>query len=178
MKSAVTEIEAAPALEALAHFEARRRFETDCWDVHASIAAGRQDFVLLDVRSPALFQKSHIPGAINLPHGKIIARKLSDWPMETLFVVYCAGPHCNGANKAAVSQRPGFLSSLIVIHRLDLAWPHADLKRAMTSARTGSVSVCAAPNSRPFIRFSAGCKIGSLASEGGCNAIARESVGA
>jgi len=102
MKSAVTEIEAAAATEALAHFEARRRFETDCWDVHASIAAGNQDFVLLDVRSPALFQQSHIPGAINLPHGKIIARKLSDWPMETLFVVYCAGPHCNGANKAAV----------------------------------------------------------------------------
>jgi rhodanese-related sulfurtransferase len=22
--------------------------------------------------------------------------------METLFVVYCAGPHCNGANKVAV----------------------------------------------------------------------------
>jgi rhodanese-related sulfurtransferase len=102
MKSAVTEIEAAAATEALAHFEARRRFETDCWDVHASIVAGNQDFVLLDVRSPTLFQQSHIPGAINLPHGKIIARNLSDWPMETLFVVYCAGPHCNGANKAAV----------------------------------------------------------------------------
>ena len=24
------------------------------------------------------------------------------WAKSTLFVVYCAGPHCNGANKAAV----------------------------------------------------------------------------
>jgi len=24
------------------------------------------------------------------------------YPKSTLFVVYCAGPHCNGANKAAV----------------------------------------------------------------------------
>jgi rhodanese-related sulfurtransferase len=102
MKSAVAEISAASSESALAHFEARRTFETDCWDVHASIAAGQQDFVLLDVRSPDLYAQSHIPGAINLPHGKIIARKMADWPAETLFVVYCAGPHCNGANKAAI----------------------------------------------------------------------------
>ncbi|MOA59100.1 hypothetical protein D3C78_1836380 [compost metagenome] len=24
------------------------------------------------------------------------------YPKSSLFVVYCAGPHCNGANKAAV----------------------------------------------------------------------------
>ena len=27
---------------------------------------------------------------------------MSAWPPETLFVVYCAGPHCNGAARAAV----------------------------------------------------------------------------
>lgn len=27
---------------------------------------------------------------------------LAVYPKNTLFVVYCAGPHCNGANKAAV----------------------------------------------------------------------------
>ena len=102
MKSAVTSIPAAPAEQALAHFEARLRFEADCWDTHDALARGIQDFVLLDVRSPDLYQQSHIPGAINLPHGKIIARKLTGYPEETLFVVYCAGPHCNGANKAAI----------------------------------------------------------------------------
>jgi rhodanese-related sulfurtransferase len=24
------------------------------------------------------------------------------WPENTLFVVYCAGPHCNGADRAAL----------------------------------------------------------------------------
>jgi rhodanese-related sulfurtransferase len=24
------------------------------------------------------------------------------WPHATLFVVYCAGPHCNGADRAAL----------------------------------------------------------------------------
>ena len=66
------------------------------------MARGVTDFVLLDVRSPALFEKSHIPGAIHLPHGKMTERRMAAWPAETLFVVYCAGPHCNGANKAAI----------------------------------------------------------------------------
>lgn len=101
MPTAVTAIAPAASAEARAHFAASFTFETDCWDVHASLAEGA-DFVLLDVRSPALFAKGHVPGAINLPHGKIIASKMAAWSAETVFVVYCAGPHCNGAARAAV----------------------------------------------------------------------------
>jgi rhodanese-related sulfurtransferase len=43
-----------------------------------------------------------VPGAINLPHGKITASRMEAWPAGTLFVVYCAGPHCNGTDKAAL----------------------------------------------------------------------------
>lgn len=102
MRSNVTEIPAAPSAEALLHFSRRLTFETDCWDVHDAISNGKQDFVLLDVRSPDLFARGHVPGAINLPHRKITGRKMAEWPAGTTFVVYCAGPHCNGANKAAV----------------------------------------------------------------------------
>ncbi|CDM58809.1 MULTISPECIES: rhodanese-like domain-containing protein [Rhizobium] len=94
-----------PALspEATAAYYARKlAFETDCWDVHASLSAGNSGFVLLDVRSPALYAASHVPGAINLPHGKMTAHRMSQWPADTLFVVYCAGPHCNGTDKAAL----------------------------------------------------------------------------
>lgn len=94
---------AAESAVALAHFEQRLRFETDCWDTHEGLLADDPGFVLLDVRSPELYTTSHLPGAINLPHAKIIAGKLKQYSMETLFVVYCAGPHCNGANKAAVA---------------------------------------------------------------------------
>lgn len=102
MPNNVSEIPPADPTDALEHFSKRLSFETDCWDVHDSIEQGVQDFVLLDVRSPALFEKSHIPGAINLPHGKITDKRMDEWTDETLFVVYCAGPHCNGANKAAI----------------------------------------------------------------------------
>ena len=100
--SLVTEIAAAPHAAVLAHFAALLQFETDCWDVHHTLASGQPDFVLLDVRGPAQFAAGHVPGAIHLPHGKIIKSKLAHYPQDTVFVTYCAGPHCNGAARAAI----------------------------------------------------------------------------
>ncbi|WP_423067422.1 rhodanese-like domain-containing protein [Devosia sp. CN2-171] len=102
MASNVSMVEAAPSAEAMAHFARRLSFETDCWDVHDALSRDAQDFVLLDVRSPTLYAAGHVPGAINLPHGKITERRMAEWPEGTLFVTYCAGPHCNGANKGAL----------------------------------------------------------------------------
>ena len=102
MPNNVTSIPAAPSREAQAHFERLFGFETDCWDVHEALSCGQPGFVLLDVRGPEQFRKGHVAGAVSLPHGKITASRLAAWPAETLFVVYCAGPHCNGAARAAV----------------------------------------------------------------------------
>lgn len=102
MPSPVRQIAAADSATALQHFEAALRFETDCWDVHDSMSTGQQDFVLLDVRSHELFAKGHVPGAVSLPHRKIIESTMSAYPGDTLFVVYCAGPHCNGAHRGAI----------------------------------------------------------------------------
>jgi rhodanese-related sulfurtransferase len=101
MSSAVTLVPAAPSDLAEAHFAAEFSFETDCWDVHEATQQGA-DFVLVDVRSPAMFAQGHVPGAINIPHGKLIESKLTNWRKETLFVTYCAGPHCNGAARGAL----------------------------------------------------------------------------
>ena len=101
-KNPVTETPAAPSPEALAHFQALLRFETDCSDVYQAVTgAGDPGFVLLDVRSSALFASGHVPRAINLPHARIHFSTLAEYDEETLFVVYCAGPNCNGADKAA-----------------------------------------------------------------------------
>jgi rhodanese-related sulfurtransferase len=101
-KSQVTDIAAASPATALAHFERLLELETDCWDVHAALANPEPGFVLLDVRSPEHFQKGHIAGAVNLPHGRITEHNLAAYPLAALFVVYCGGPHCNGADRAAV----------------------------------------------------------------------------
>ena len=109
MPNAVTTVPAAAPKAAAQHFESQFMFETDCWDTHDAMRGPDPGFVLLDVRSPALFEKGHVPGAINLPHGKIVASRMSMYPRPMLFVTYCAGPHCNGAARAAAKlARLGF----------------------------------------------------------------------
>jgi rhodanese-related sulfurtransferase len=100
--TAVTETPAATAADAITHFAGLLSFETDCWDVHASLATGTPDFVLLDVRSTDAYTAGHAAGAVSLPHSSMNEDSLAAYPNDTVFVVYCAGPHCNGADKAAL----------------------------------------------------------------------------
>jgi rhodanese-related sulfurtransferase len=100
--SPVSAVPAASSEDAGAHFGALFAYETDCADVHGAMSAGPRDFVLFDVRSPDLYAAGHVPGAVNLPHAKIVDVKLRAYPAGTLFVVYCAGPHCNGAHRGAL----------------------------------------------------------------------------
>lgn len=93
---------AAPSAQALAHFSARLGYETDCADVRAAMESGAPDFVLVDVRGPNAFARGHAPGALNIPHRELTEQRLARWPADTLFVVYCAGPHCNGADRGAI----------------------------------------------------------------------------
>ena len=99
--SHVTEMPAAAPEEAAAHFERLLAFETDCWDVHESMKDG-PDFVLLHVNGDqAGFDAGHVPGATFMHHSTINEVTLAPYSDSTLFVVYCAGPHCNAADKAA-----------------------------------------------------------------------------
>ena len=60
MATAVTAVPPASREVAHWHFAAQFTFETDCWDVHDSLSKGA-DFVLLDVRSPALYAQGTFP---------------------------------------------------------------------------------------------------------------------
>ena len=102
MVSRVSAIPAASAMRARSHFASLLEFETDCWDVHDALSAGDADFVLLDVRGEEAFAMGHIDHAVNLPHSQINDASLASIPKEKLLVVYCAGPHCNGAYRAAL----------------------------------------------------------------------------
>jgi rhodanese-related sulfurtransferase len=102
--SGVATITAADPAQVLAHFLHLLSVETDCWDVHDALTNGPQDFVLLQTSATAeSFAKEHIDGAIHLHHSNINDTSLAQWPEDTLFVVYCAGPHCNGADRGAAN---------------------------------------------------------------------------
>jgi rhodanese-related sulfurtransferase len=102
MPSLVTATPPAAPSEAAQHYARKLALETDCSDVQVALRRGEVDFVLLDVRGRSAFAKAHVPGATSLPHAEITAERMMAWPHDTVFVVYCAGPHCNGADKAAL----------------------------------------------------------------------------
>lgn len=100
--SRVREVTPAASPTAFEHFTKRLTFETDCADVYSSFASDRVDFVLVDVRGRQGYSKGHISGSMNIPLLTITEDRMKEYVPETVFVVYCAGPHCNGANKAAI----------------------------------------------------------------------------
>ncbi|MDA0162551.1 rhodanese-like domain-containing protein [Solirubrobacter ginsenosidimutans] len=79
------------------YFARRLEFETDADDVGSALLDGTADFTLIDARSRAAYDAAHLPGALSLPHRGITADTLPDGPI----VVYCWGPGCNAATKAA-----------------------------------------------------------------------------
>lgn len=100
--SAVTSTPAASADRAHAHFAARLEFETDAADVAADLKAGTAPYTVVDVRSPKAYAFGHVPGAVNAPSPSIDAGVAASLP-DGLLVVYCWGPGCNGAQKAAAA---------------------------------------------------------------------------
>ena len=101
-KPQVNVIPPADSTAAQAHFASKLSFEADCWDVHYDVSNGVADFVLVDVRSPALYKAGHAISAVNIPHSTMTAARMAEYPPETRFVVYCTGPGCNGADKGAL----------------------------------------------------------------------------
>ena len=102
MPSKVVNPKPADNADALAHFQRLLSFETDCWDVHYALNNNLHDFVLLDVRGLDTARRGYIAGAVLLPYPSINEAALQAYPDDTVFVVYCAGPHCNATEKAAI----------------------------------------------------------------------------
>lgn len=102
MHSNVVRPRPAASVDALEYFQSLLRFETDCWDVHYAMNNDLHDFVLLDVRAVDVAKKGYIKGAVFMPHSSISKEALAKYPDDTVFVVYCAGPHCNATEKAAI----------------------------------------------------------------------------
>jgi len=98
MTTTTTSTETAAAIE---HFAAKLRYETDPSDVASAQAAGER-FALIDTRGHAAWHQGRAVGAVHMPTAEIVERAASEIPIGTPVVVYCWGPGCNGATKAAL----------------------------------------------------------------------------
>ncbi|QXJ22981.1 rhodanese-like domain-containing protein [Actinomadura graeca] len=88
--------------EAVRHFAARLAFETDVSDVAADLAAGIEDIVVVDSRGQDGWEQGRVPGAVHLPAAEIAERAGTVVRAGARVVVYCWGPGCNGATRAAL----------------------------------------------------------------------------
>jgi rhodanese-related sulfurtransferase len=92
----------ATAHEAIAHFRGRLAFESDVSDVATALAADEPGFIVVDTRSDASWMQGRVPGAMHLPGRRIADEAPGRIPTGTPVVVYCWGPGCNGATRAAL----------------------------------------------------------------------------
>ena len=84
-------------------FAAKLSYETDPTDLAAIRATGAGP-VVIDTRSSAGWAQGRIPGAIHIPEAELADRAPSMLPdRDAHIVVYCWGPGCNGATKAALA---------------------------------------------------------------------------
>ncbi|EAR25066.1 hypothetical protein A20C1_00721 [marine actinobacterium PHSC20C1] len=58
--------------------------------------------MLVDTRGDVAWAQGRAVGAVHIPTREIALRAPVEIPVETPIVVYCWGPGCNGATKAAL----------------------------------------------------------------------------
>lgn len=88
-------------IDAHAFFAAKLAYEVDAADLAAARNSGSGPIVV-DTRSAAAWEQGHLPGALHIPGGELSARAGTELPdRDADIVVYCWGPGCNGATKAA-----------------------------------------------------------------------------
>lgn len=84
-------------------FAAKLAFETDPADLAAARASGNAP-VVVDTRSVTGWDMGHIPGAVHIPGAELRQRAPGEFPDRSAdIVVYCWGPGCNGATRAALT---------------------------------------------------------------------------
>lgn len=76
-------------------------FHADAWDVAEDLRNGVDALVVIDTRSPELYAKGHVPGAINFPHRTMDAASTAKLDRSKVYVTYCDGIGCNGSTKGA-----------------------------------------------------------------------------
>lgn len=89
------------AIDAHTFFAAKLAHEIDAADLAAARSSGTAPIVV-DTRSAAAWDQGHLPGALHIPGTHLPERAGRDLPdRDADIVVYCWGPGCNGATKAA-----------------------------------------------------------------------------
>ena len=74
----------------LQHYKAKLEYEIDPWDLNEALGRG-DEILVVDTRTPEAYRRSHIPGAINIPHRTMNTATTATLDKGALIVTYCVG---------------------------------------------------------------------------------------
>lgn len=89
-------------MDQIAFYQAKLEYETDSWDLFEALRKG-ENIIVVDARSPQVFDLEHIPTAINIPHATMSSLATANLDKSTLYVTYCDGIGCNASTKGALN---------------------------------------------------------------------------
>ncbi len=96
----VTEINTKESLKAVEYFEAKLNFDSNPYALKAALDKGEK-LQIIDLRTPELFAKEHIPGAVNVSLEELESYLPKLNPAATT-IVYCYSLLCSLATRAAL----------------------------------------------------------------------------
>jgi rhodanese-related sulfurtransferase len=74
-------------------------------DLHAEMADGSSDLVVVDARWRESYEREHLPGAVNLPVREVTEAGTAHLSRHALYVVYCWDAGCRASTKVADRMR-------------------------------------------------------------------------
>ena len=89
-------------------YQRKLAYEMDPADLYHALE-NKENIVVIDARQPRRFEQEHIPGAVNLPHGRMTVQSTQAFDKAATYVCYCDGIGCNASTKGALNMaRLGF----------------------------------------------------------------------
>jgi len=122
------------------YYMQKLHFEMDSYDL-AEAMTKREKIQAIDTRSPELFEREHIPGAINIPHRTMSEDSTAHLDKELLYVTYCDGIGCNASTKGALNMVNLGFQVKELIGGLDW-WKRDGYQTEGTSENKGKIIVC------------------------------------
>jgi rhodanese-related sulfurtransferase len=85
------------------YYKAKLQYEIDPSDLNEALERGDK-IVLVDTRSREAYERSHIPGAVNIPYRTMSTTTTAHLDKAALVITYCDGIRCNGSTKGALNM--------------------------------------------------------------------------
>ncbi|MBA3855812.1 MAG: rhodanese [Cyanobacteria bacterium PR.3.49] len=126
-------------VDAAAYFEAKLAYEIGPIGLKMAIENG-ENYTIVDLRTPELFAKGHIPGAINLKFEEL-DKNLDKLSKDKTTVVYCYDIVCHLSSRAALELAKKGYKVKELVGGFD-TWAEKDLKVEGTGQTHKSSSCC------------------------------------